>query len=230
MKTLILTLAALLVAASAMAQGSYTAATCNQTDVNAVINGPTHTAVAGDTINIPSTGSPCTWTSSSGTTGSGNQVLSTSPTITTPVLVTPNLGTPSAGVLTNATALPLQTGTLSLFSCDMKIGDASGSALSSGSYTCQVWVKPLNGTNTCAIAMFNLDTAGAHNITATFSTIAAAYPQCGSGPYTTTSNLWANWPSCGGATSCAASLGTLTGSYTATSVPAYGSFMMTVAP
>ena len=43
----------------ALAQGTYTAATCNQSDVNAVINGPTHTAVDGDTINIPA--GSCTW-------------------------------------------------------------------------------------------------------------------------------------------------------------------------
>ncbi len=41
--------------------GTYTAASCNQSDVNAVINGPTHTAGAGDTIQIPS--GRCTWTS-----------------------------------------------------------------------------------------------------------------------------------------------------------------------
>jgi len=39
-----------------------TAATCNQSDVNAVINGPTHTAVDGDTVIIPS--GSCTWTAS----------------------------------------------------------------------------------------------------------------------------------------------------------------------
>ena len=44
--------------------------------------------------------------SSTATTGSGNVVLSTSP-----VLTTPNLGTPSAATLTNATGLPLTTGT-----------------------------------------------------------------------------------------------------------------------
>lgn len=37
------------------------AASCSRTDVNAVINGPTHTAVDGDTIQIPS--GSCTWTS-----------------------------------------------------------------------------------------------------------------------------------------------------------------------
>lgn len=47
--------------AGARAQGSYKAASCNEADVNAVINGPTHTAVSGDTINIPA--GSCTWTS-----------------------------------------------------------------------------------------------------------------------------------------------------------------------
>lgn len=41
--------------------GSFTASTCNYSDVNAVINGPTHTAVAGDVITIPA--GTCTWTS-----------------------------------------------------------------------------------------------------------------------------------------------------------------------
>jgi hypothetical protein len=50
------------------AQGTYTAASCNQGDVNAVINGPTHTAVNGDIINIPA--GLCTWTS--GITVPGN--------------------------------------------------------------------------------------------------------------------------------------------------------------
>src|SRR6516165_5976342 len=49
-------------AAPLWAQGTYTAVSCNQSDVNAVINGPTHTAVDGDTINVPS--GSCTWTSS----------------------------------------------------------------------------------------------------------------------------------------------------------------------
>ncbi len=43
------------------AQGTYTAASCNQSDVNAVINGPTHKAVDGDTINVPA--GTCTWAS-----------------------------------------------------------------------------------------------------------------------------------------------------------------------
>jgi hypothetical protein len=38
---------------------TYTATSCNQSDVNAVINGPNHTAVTGDTIIIPA--GSCTW-------------------------------------------------------------------------------------------------------------------------------------------------------------------------
>jgi hypothetical protein len=56
-------LPALLLCAAAIplwAQGTYTAASCNSSDVNAVINGPTHKAVDGDTINIPA--GTCTWT------------------------------------------------------------------------------------------------------------------------------------------------------------------------
>lgn len=40
---------------------TYTAASCNRNDVNAVINGPTHTAANGDVIQIPA--GTCTWTS-----------------------------------------------------------------------------------------------------------------------------------------------------------------------
>lgn len=42
------------------ATDSSVAATCNQSDVNAVINGPIHTAVDGDTITVPA--GSCTWT------------------------------------------------------------------------------------------------------------------------------------------------------------------------
>lgn len=45
-------------------------------------------------------------------TGSGSVVLSTSPTINSPTLVTPALGTPASGVLTNATGLPIDGGTI----------------------------------------------------------------------------------------------------------------------
>jgi len=56
---LVLVLSAL--AAPSWGQGTYTANSCNYSDVNAIINGPTHTAVSGDIIQIPS--GTCTWTS-----------------------------------------------------------------------------------------------------------------------------------------------------------------------
>lgn len=60
-KTVLFTFLLSALAAPLWAQGTYTAASCNQSDVNAVINGPTHTAVNGDTIIIPA--GTCTWTS-----------------------------------------------------------------------------------------------------------------------------------------------------------------------
>lgn len=50
-----------LFAAGARAQSTYTAADCSRNSVNAVINGPTHTAVDGDTITVPA--GTCAWTS-----------------------------------------------------------------------------------------------------------------------------------------------------------------------
>jgi hypothetical protein len=50
-----------LFAPTAKAQGTYTANSCNYSDVNAVINGPTHVAVNGDTIIVPP--GTCAWTS-----------------------------------------------------------------------------------------------------------------------------------------------------------------------
>lgn len=44
-----------------MGQSIVTAASCNESDVNAVIHGPTHVAIDGDTILIPA--GSCTWTS-----------------------------------------------------------------------------------------------------------------------------------------------------------------------
>lgn len=57
----ILTACLFSLAPSVRAQGSFTAASCSQSDVNAVINGPTHVAADGDVINIP--GGSCTWSS-----------------------------------------------------------------------------------------------------------------------------------------------------------------------
>jgi hypothetical protein len=46
-------------ASGTLLAGTYTATTCNYSDVTAVINGPRHTLAAGDTIIIPS--GSCTW-------------------------------------------------------------------------------------------------------------------------------------------------------------------------
>lgn len=72
----------------ALAQGTYTAATCNRSDVNAVINGPTHVAVNGDVIQIPA--GTCTWTtgitvgSGIGITVSGSGTPNSTPSTTGP--------------------------------------------------------------------------------------------------------------------------------------------------
>jgi hypothetical protein len=63
MKKLFLVLFLLLAARTSRAQTTVTAASCSYTDVNAVINGPTHVAISGDKIIVPATGSPCTWLS-----------------------------------------------------------------------------------------------------------------------------------------------------------------------
>lgn len=78
------------------AQGTYTAASCNQSDVNAVINGPTHVAVNGDVIIIPTTGSPCTWTSRVTISGVGIDITGTG---------TPNTGGGTVGAGTPNTTL-----------------------------------------------------------------------------------------------------------------------------
>src|SRR5271154_3927988 len=79
------------------ASGStYTAASCNYSDVNAVINGPTHVAVNGDTIVIPATGSPCTWTTGIAINGVGIDIAGTG---------TPNTGGSTVGAGTPNTTL-----------------------------------------------------------------------------------------------------------------------------
>lgn len=54
---------------TAHAQSTVAAASCNLSDVNAVINGPSHTAVNGDTINIPA--GSCQWTGTLTISGKG---------------------------------------------------------------------------------------------------------------------------------------------------------------
>ena len=71
--TLLSLLCAGLSCMTAWAQGTYTASTCNFADVNGLINGPIHTAVNGDTINIPA--GSCQWVSTLTVTGRGISII-----------------------------------------------------------------------------------------------------------------------------------------------------------
>jgi hypothetical protein len=86
--------ASFLSARMAQAQGTYKAASCNYSDVNAVINGPTHTAINGDTIQIPV--GTCTWTSG---------VTVTASVTITGLGATPNTGPSTFGSGTNGVTL-----------------------------------------------------------------------------------------------------------------------------
>src|SRR5271163_2584338 len=79
------------------------AATCQQSDVNAVINGPTHTAVSGDTIQIPA--GSCTWSSGITISGVGITITGTG---------TPHSGGGTFGAGTSTTSL-VGTSTAPLF-------------------------------------------------------------------------------------------------------------------
>jgi hypothetical protein len=87
------------------AQGTYTAKTCSQSDVSAVINGPTHTAVNGDTIIIPP--GSCTWTTGVTVSGVGIDITGTG---------TPNTGGGTVGAgTTNTTLIDNASGPLFTF-------------------------------------------------------------------------------------------------------------------
>src|SRR5882757_11249326 len=88
----------------AKAQGTFTAASCNRSDVNAVINGPTHTAVTGDKIIIPA--GSCTWTSGITISGVGIDITGTGSPNTGAGTV--GAGTPNTTLIENASA-PLFT-------------------------------------------------------------------------------------------------------------------------
>ncbi|HEY1648208.1 MAG TPA: hypothetical protein VGF96_09520 [Terracidiphilus sp.] len=95
---LLLLLMTMTMAAYAQSSGStVTAASCQESAVNAVINGPTHTAANGDTIVIPA--GTCTWTSQLsiqvGITLTGSGTPNSSPT-------TFGAGTPTTIIVDNA--------------------------------------------------------------------------------------------------------------------------------
>src|SRR5580704_7513959 len=75
------------------AQGTYTAASANYSDVNAVINGPTHIAINGDVIQIPCSGTQSVvWTS---------QLVVTASITITALGATPNTGANTFGAGAN---------------------------------------------------------------------------------------------------------------------------------
>ena len=84
--------------------GTYTAATCDYSDVKAIINGPKHKAVNGDVIVIPA--GTCTWTTGITISGIG---------ITIEGQGTPKTGASTVGAGTSTTIL-VQNMTSSLFS------------------------------------------------------------------------------------------------------------------
>lgn len=86
-----------------LAQSTYTAATCNESDVNAVINGPTHKAVSGDVIIVPA--GSCNWSTGVTITGVGIDVTGQG---------TSNTGGGTVGAGTPTTTLNL-TGTGAFF-------------------------------------------------------------------------------------------------------------------
>jgi hypothetical protein len=123
---------------------SYTAASCSESDVNAVINGPIHVAVNGDTIIIPATGSPCTWTSSitisgvgiditgTGTPNSGGGTTGAGPSNTT--IIDNISSSPSLGLFLFTNLTPGQTAKVELLTLSAS-GAGSNSIISSMQFT-----------------------------------------------------------------------------------------------
>jgi hypothetical protein len=111
------------------------AASCQQIDVNAVINGPRHTAVNGDTIQIPA--GFCTWNSSVAISGVGFTIIGAGTPNTTPRQI--GAGTSSTTLIDNASG-PLfrvigitsgQTMRISLLNVQPVAG-AGGNSIASG--------------------------------------------------------------------------------------------------
>ena len=74
--------------------GTYTAATCGQSDVNALVNGGIHVAISGDVIDLPA--GTCTWTTDVAVTNVGLKLQG---------IGTPNTGTGTVGAGTMTTTI-----------------------------------------------------------------------------------------------------------------------------
>jgi hypothetical protein len=177
----ILALSLLLTPFAAHAQSSapIKAASCSQTDVNAVINGPVHTAVNGDTIQIPA--GSCTWTSGIKISGVGIDITGTG---------TPNTGAGTVGAGAPSTTIidnvPNSSNFGALFSfTGLTFGQTAKVELlilsASGAATNAISHGPINFTGTCT-------TSGCANIRVdniVFSTGTWENPLAGSGMVTT---------------------------------------------
>lgn len=154
--------------------GTYTATTCNYSDVNAVINGPRHTAVNGDVIIIPA--GTCTWTSGIAFSGVG---------ITIEGQGTPNTGPSTVGAGTSTTIL-IQDTTSSLFAASVvPYGQTMRYSLMS--------IAPQSGMSNedFPIKTYGVCTSsGCPNIRMDNITFDAGYVNIPSGAYTAVNNMF----------------------------------------
>jgi hypothetical protein len=99
---------------TARSQGTYTAASCSQSDVNKIINGPTHVAVNGDIINIPA--GSCVWTAGITVPGGiGISIIGSG---------TPNTSPGTVGAGTSTTIITDQTSSTGLFLMNPTFGNS----------------------------------------------------------------------------------------------------------
>jgi alpha-galactosidase len=132
----------------------------------------------------------------------------------------------------NSLATLLNTSVIAVDQDPLGIQGVRVSHTACGSSYCDVFARKITGTNTCAVGLFNRDSA-AHSISVTWAAVAAVVPACGGlSSYTNVQDLWATWPACAGGAGhdCAGTPFTAAGGYTAPAVSAYGAVMLRVAP
>jgi hypothetical protein len=169
-----ITISCLLCASCVAFAGTYTAATCNYSDVNAVINGPTHVAANGDVIVIPA--GTCTWTSGIAFSGIGFTIEGQG---------TPNTGPSTVGAGTSDTIL-IQDTTSSLFAASaVPYGQTMRYSLMS--------IAPQSGMSNedFPIKTYGVCTpSGCPNLRMDNVTFGSGYVNIPSGAYTAVNNLF----------------------------------------